>query len=1006
MKALIARIKQIARRKPGKGAGAPENRITWRAFIAGLIFAATWTVMTVLWENAPKKVILTATQIPVMPYVLLFASVLLINPVLKLVRIIRPFSPAEILLIFIMGVVSSGISTFGLASQLVPIISGLMNKHWNNEQNQWELYIEPYVNEKFFVAETGVRQAAVAYRDADEKWGDARDMLRAANNLKSSKQHQKTVAAKLEEVRQIQDPVKRAMAVKSVEQEKDFAAQGLEQAQKRWDKLTARHPDKSIEEVIKTHPKMVDQFEAQKNTLKEALEAKEAKGFAIIDEFCDGFKLSKNQKRAPPGFVYIKGEGLTAYFGRSRRRSVGGKALGEIEKAAKLLARARESGGPAIPLRVAALEHTQSATDILEKIATNAKIEKRQKKVEKELTELDDKLQGERKKLKILHHRRREGPAEEFDKLDAKVKKVDKYIAKLSKRYAEFKLEEEQNQRELGIIAGVAQTRDGLIAFQEKLKNAPVADYPALQTELAQLEESFDSFDATWKRYLVGDVPWGHWLRPLLNWTVLIMLTYLILMAFNVLIFRQWAHNEKLIYPLAELPMALVGAGSDESPGLFPTPIKRGLFWAGVAISALLLGWNLLAVNKIIPDVQPIKLFQWGVMWNEWIQGSFLSGLWDTGRFHVFFTLVGLSFLVPAKISGSLWGFHLLYYLQLLILVWLNRGVNIHSFTPDWLVVLNFRTATGGGALLVFSSVILWKCRKYFFCIFAPKSLAGLPLDEQKELRVHSGLFIGGSLALIATLTWGLGVNFFYSIMLFFIILVITIGLVRAVTEGGILSFQCWFGPMHLGRTIFGMKKWFTAPSFFAPILVFYSIIFLDIKTFIAPAMANALKIRDDLRMRRLHFHLSVWAAIICTFFLAIVVHIIMAYHQGANQMHGWFYQSLPQTIFGQIRNMAKTSPVDTAGGLNWLIFGGVAMILLLYFRRHVFWLPHPIGLIMMVNPMMNAYWFSIFLGWVCKVLVTKYGNKKTYLSIRYLFIGLIVGEVIMCLFGHTLNRN
>ena len=53
---------------------------------------------------------------------------------------------------------------------------------------------------------------------------------------------------------------------------------------------------------------------------------------------------------------------------------------------------------------------------------------------------------------------------------------------------------------------------------------------------------------------------------------------------------------------------------------------------------------------------------------------------------------------------------------------------------------------------------------------------------------------------------------------------------------------------------------------------------------------------------------------------------------------------------------------------------------------------------IILVNPIMNAYWFSILIGWLAKVLVTRYGNKDTYRIVRGLFVGLIVGELMIIL--------
>jgi hypothetical protein len=110
--------------------------------------------------------------------------------------------------------------------------------------------------------------------------------------------------------------------------------------------------------------------------------------------------------------------------------------------------------------------------------------------------------------------------------------------------------------------------------------------------------------------------------------------------------------------------------------------------------------------------------------------------------------------------------------------------------------------------------------------------------------------------------------------------------------------------------------------------------------------------------------------------------------------------------VFGWIKAMAITNPIDTAGGIYWLLTGATAMGLLLYFRQRNFWLPHPIGLVMWVNPTMRSFWFSIMLGWLFKTLVSRYGDQNTYRQFRNFFIGLIVGELVMCLFGVDLNRN
>jgi len=181
--------------------------------------------------------------------------------------------------------------------------------------------------------------------------------------------------------------------------------------------------------------------------------------------------------------------------------------------------------------------------------------------------------------------------------------------------------------------------------------------------------------------------------------------------------------------------------------------------------------------------------------------------------------------------------------------------------------------------------------------------------------------------------------------------------------------------------------------------------LFLDIKTFIAPAMANGLKLRDDFKMNRGLFHLALIVAVGLACVAGIVTAIMMCYALGADAMHSWFYISLPRNcMFDVIRSMTKDAPVASPSLSLWMAGGAVAMAALLYFRQYLFWLPHPIGMIMYINPIMPSFWFSIFLGWLMNVMVTKFGNKETFHRARGFFIGLIIGELTVVVVSMVLS--
>jgi len=256
-------------------------------------------------------------------------------------------------------------------------------------------------------------------------------------------------------------------------------------------------------------------------------------------------------------------------------------------------------------------------------------------------------------------------------------------------------------------------------------------------------------------------------------------------------------------------------------------------------------------------------------------------------------------------------------------------------------------------------------------------------------------------------LTFRIGSSVFWSTAFYLAILVVTIGMIRAVAEGGLLTFQTWFGPFHILRSLFGFK-WTWAPGLLAPLAVLNTMLFMELKACIAPAMANALNIREKMGTRVRGFHWALGTAIVCSFFVGVIVHIICGYNRGANAMNTWFYKGLPeQIVFPSVKHVAASPPLTSFTATWWVIAGAVVMAALLFSRRRVFWLPHPLGLIMWTSPLMHTLWFSILLGWGFKVLVSRYGDKGTYAKLRYLFIGLIVGEMVMCVVApqYSLSR-
>ncbi len=964
--------------------------VTIRSLILGAIFSGAFALLTVYFENLHSAmnldIYVTANQVPVLPYVLLFASVLLINPICRLLRFVKAFSVAEVLMIFVMCSVSAGVSTFGLASQLVPIVGNLFSPSLNTDQGRWDLYIEPHVNDGYFVAQPGTREAAQRLLAADTPWRNAQKTHRAAKALRTIETDLKTIGQKLEAAKDIPDKQASKKKQEALQGRYVLAQNSLEKARERWAK---RGEGLNLDDVLETYPAKIEALGAAAAQRKTELDDIEAAAFAKVATFRRGLPP---EMRAIPGFLYVPGEGTGAYLERIERFTSGTSALGDLRAVDELLSEALKPGGRNIDAEAA--KQLRKAIEKLGPISKPEELRLAKRGIEKKIDTARQELDKENKYQRRLHELRRTMHADEAEKVKEDIDATKLIISRVTARIT--KLEKERDLLAASRLATVERVRDtmlALTAIEAGLTSGAHAPYPVIQEQLWAQMDRFRSFDASLPRFLVGDVPWGNWFGALARWAVVIGLSYLVFMTLNVLIFRQWAHHERLIYPLAKLPEALAGVDDSDGGGsIIPAIFRSNLFWAGVTVSGGVMGWNMFCKTNLVPGISPFPL---KFPWQPYLTGSTFAPL-GILTFSVFFTMIGLAFMIPARISFSLWFFTILAAVQLLFLCWAGYGVSAGSFWRDWWHTLNFATGEGIGALMVFAAVVLFKCRRYIFCFAVPGRVSNLEAAERLELRISSFLFIFGSIGLILVLSYGFGANLIYTTVFFFIILAISIGLARTVAEGGILGFQLWAGPFHLIRAFFGMNKGWTAPQLYAPLFIYYAVLFQETKTFIMPAMANGMKIGDDVKMSRLRFHFGLFSGIGIAAVVAILAHLMLSYNKGADAMNSWFHSAVPKNVFSQLAQISKAPPEALPSVAGWVIFGAVVMAALIFFRRMFFWLPHPIGLIMLVSNQMGVLWPSIFIAWLVKSLVTKYGNKDTYKHTRNFFIGLIVGELLI----------
>ncbi|MDP7636866.1 MAG: hypothetical protein QF577_04885 [Phycisphaerae bacterium] len=502
--------------------------------------------------------------------------------------------------------------------------------------------------------------------------------------------------------------------------------------------------------------------------------------------------------------------------------------------------------------------------------------------------------------------------------------------------------------------------------------------------------------DYYWK--IFTNIQWKEWIRPLAFWMIFVAATYGFFCCLTYIVLRYWWKREKLIFPLARFSQALLPEEGHKSRWL-PTIFSKSGFWFAFFLSLGILSWNALVAGKVVVGLNPILLGMGSKDVREILQNGPFEGLTDgTFRlmFLIIFTAIGIAFLLPLEVSFSVWFYFLVGKMIILVATWMGYGRTGADFPTDPSWINNPVTAQASGGMLLFSAVSLYRCLKDYYLLSV-----GRPFAQRLKLSLPVVGMVVCTVVMMLWLNWnrlGLG----WALLFLAILTLLTLGLMRVVAEGGIYWFQSHMSFFHTYK-MFGLGKFLT-PVVVVPLLLIYWVLFVDLKTFMAPNLLNAARMEGECKTGRAKFHINLWLCIAISVVVALGFAIFLAHVRGAGQMHPWFYRSGPTSVVDAARLAMSDKSAFDATTVGWSGFGAVWVALSMFLRRSLFWFPHPIGYVMLISPPIAMLWFSFFLGWICKKIVVKYGGKKTFDAVRVIFLGLIFGELIATFVWPTIS--
>ena len=488
-----------------------------------------------------------------------------------------------------------------------------------------------------------------------------------------------------------------------------------------------------------------------------------------------------------------------------------------------------------------------------------------------------------------------------------------------------------------------------------------------------------DSRDAIWKLFEGGarseSVSWSSWGPPLLIWSLFAVTIYFVTLCLLVILRKQWVEREKLLFPMAVLPLEMSAC----EPGRILPPFCRShLMWAGFLIPFLIN--SLEALHRYYNFIPAIDLDASIPILRNSIH------LRCSPRLEV----IGLSYLLSLDVGFGVWFFAFLALLQTGLERMLGWSIGPVQPFSDPASPSVAHLAQGALLFLVFAG--FWHGRRHLRDVWR-KAFGHAPdVDDSSELLSYRTAVLGSLLGSLLALVWLLvaGLNLPTALVFLVMSMVIFIGLTRIIAQTGLASYRASvaspvFTVNALGSSMVGATGLTVLGLNFAWAA--------DVRTFVMASAATGVKLAQEARLEGRRLFWAIMGAILVALAGSAWAIVELSYLYGGINLVGWQFSGLPaftgNWITQNLNNPQPTQPWH----MGFLVLGAGLMGIMSYVKNRFVGFPiHPIGMTLGMTAPMYHLWFSVFVAWVLKATILKYGGPRVYSQLRPFFLGMILG--------------
>jgi len=467
------------------------------------------------------------------------------------------------------------------------------------------------------------------------------------------------------------------------------------------------------------------------------------------------------------------------------------------------------------------------------------------------------------------------------------------------------------------------------------------------------------------------------WVKPLLMWGIFFLALIFMMLCLNTLVRKRWTEQEKLAYPIIQLPLGMSHEGGS-------TLFKSRLMWAGFGLAAIIAIVN--GLNYIYPTIPAIKYIK---LTN--VGSVFTDRPWDVlrgARISMYPFAIGLAFFLPLDLSFSCWFFFVFRMMEQVF----GRAFGLRGFP--------YFSEQASGAWFALGVLAIWTTRRHLIEMVKKAIGMSTDIDDANEPlpyrwaffgTIFSGAFVLWFLNVVGVEMWVVAV-----FLLMFILLALAITRVRAElgTPHEISAGDHYANPLYIMSFMLGTKNMLPSSQTGLSLLHWFN---RGFRNHPMPNQLEAFKMAENARISNKGLLVALLIAVFVSLFSVYWANLDITYREGAAAGAGGFKDWVGRETFNRLQRWLQF-PSDPDGVRLSYMGGGLVFtfILMVMRMRFVWWPFHPAGYALAISYAMDYFWFAFFVGWLVKFILLRQGGVKTHRRAVPFFLGLILGDYVV----------